>query len=398
MESLVNNVAESYFNICNEHKRGSGQGSIFVQYKRIGDPLTVSTAELTFRLVVGFILYRREGSMSCYSSSELLVKYFETFESFSSLLLGYEPFSQELYFFRTVLPIFDRLEPTAHLFVEICTSSTAATPTSNRSAIMYVWPQKAVSFEMVSTKPLIVSWCSLMLQKIAQFHSRSLRLQTAHPHLFEQLNVANPEPAQFNVQPVRLMLLWCVRKLQQYPQYVTSPPFRQGVSRFTTMIYDFGSLLKVPFWRSSTGSHCWVMCHQNFGLQSVIFQRERRGIPFDVKIFNCQTMGFASLAVDLVVPLFVELAAPNRPNNVRKLVRSYHAELQKLGPGFTVPSQECILAEMKKSVPFALYVLANRILLSNSMSRSENSLFKPNLWTENSLVDLCKYLINSKFI
>lgn len=398
MESIVENLAESYFN--ENREKAFGPKATFVKYKQIGDTRNVSIAGLSYQFAVGCIMYRKGEVMNDRPQARLLVKYFESSESEPSLLRGFVPFCQELHFYQTVLPLLDQMKPTKHLFVELCSSCTSATPTSNRNTIVFKWPSRAASFKRESANTINYPRCLLMLKTIAQFHVRSLHLEKANPDLFEGMNFACPQPGYLNTE---LVLPTLVRCLQQLPKdhrfWIKSfPLFREGLSRLTRMIDNFDHHLRVPFSRSSVSNHCWVMCHQNYGQESIIYEPAKRGKPAGLKLFNCQSMGFASLGVDLVIPLFVELGEFSRARHVHMLVSQYYVELQQAGSDLVGPSKECIMTEIQNSVPFALYALASRIVQANSESQSENSLFQSNLWTEELITDLFKYLITSQLI
>lgn len=399
MELLLSgNLAESLFN---EHlKQTVGEEAIFVNFGLHPDTRTVSIDGLSYKFAVGRLAYR-ESPASGLSAKNLLVKYFEASESEPGFVLGYLPFQLELHFFQSVLPMFDEMKPTKHLFAKFCMSCTSATTSSNRSAIIFEWPRKNAIFEKIpSTFSFGYSRCSLMLKRIAQFHAGSLLMKQLRPARYEEANFACPETGPLSTQLVLPSLVRCLQPLQQDRRMDSrsNPYFRHGVTHLAQILENFDHHLRVPLTRSSTDDQCWVLCHQNYGQHSVIFEYVSIASPTDMKIINCQSMGFASLGVDLVIPLFVEVGSSSRTRIVDKLLIEYHTELQQMDYDLVVPSMARILTEIKNSIPFALYVLASRILQAQSDLQSETSLFKPNLWKEALIIDLYKYLIYAHFV
>lgn len=397
MESYVRNVAESYFK---DHQvKVFGAAAVFVKFVQNAEVRTVSMADLDYQFVVGRIVYR-ESAQGVVAYKNLLIRYFEATELEPGLLRGLIPLAREVHFLQTMLPNLDAWKPIKHLFLELRVSSAAGTQSSNQNAVVWQRPAWFTRFEKVSSLAFGYAHCSLMVRRIAEFHACSLHVQTVYNALYENLNFANPQPLFFDTEPLLPTLVRCLQPLYQDPRYWNQSHlyFRNGVARLERMLETFVDHLSVPFVRSSTGNRCWVLCHQHYGQHSVVFEQDETGAPVDLRIFNCLSTDFASLGVDLVVPLFVELDGLSRAQYFDTLVGEYYAELKQTGCHFLGPSLRYVAAEIKKSVPYALYILAGRIVRAQAELQPENSFFQSTTWKEDLITDLYKDLIVSQFV
>ncbi|KAK7592988.1 hypothetical protein V9T40_007740 [Parthenolecanium corni] len=392
MKTFVKNLAQSYFN---ENRETFGEEAIFVTLI-LGEKFRkVTVAELSYTITAGTIIYRESTRASGHLSTNLLIKYFDATGSPPGLVPGFASFSQELHFLRSTLPTFDAAKPIRHLFPSFCASAVIATRSTNRNVVFFEWPLKA---DLGKAFPLGFSRGLLMVKRIAELHASSLLLQRNDAQLFENLNCAYLERTLFHAPSVLHVLLNCLQPLYADHRYETgsSEHFREGVTRLQRLLDDFDDRLNVPFARARAGDLCWVWCHRDYSQESVVFELASNKSPADVKIFNCQSMGLASLGVDLVVPLFVEIQRGVRSRYVKKLLRQYHVELHASCEG---PTYESILSEVHKCVPVALYVLARRIIRVQSQTASSTqSLFERKVWKESLITDLYRYLIEFKYV
>ncbi|KAK7592987.1 hypothetical protein V9T40_007739 [Parthenolecanium corni] len=386
MESFVGNLAESFFN---EHRETFGEEAIFVRFALGERGLKVSVAEFSYTIAAGTVFYRESAQASAHSSANLLIKYFDAGES--ELLPGFASFAQEIHFLQATLPFFDAVKPIRHLFLPFCASGAIATQSTNRSAILFEWPHKA---DLGKAVPLGYSRGSLLMKRIAELHASSLLLQRSDALLFDNLNCTFLEQAQLDAQLVLPTLRSCLQPLYEDPRYEDQydQHFHNGVLRLAFMLDDFAHRLNIPFVRANASDRCWVLCHQNYCQESVVFEQAGDQSHEDVKIFNSQMTGFASLGVDLVVPLLVELESDCRSRHLHQLVNEYRDELHIHCAG---PTLDSILSEIQKCVPFALYMLASRVMWVQSEAESmTKSLFERNVWTESLVTALFKYLID----
>lgn len=386
MESLTEVLVKSYF----EKNRNEifGSDAIFVGYQTIRHFISVSSINHSYRVMIVTITYRTDKVTKTTKNVKVLVKVSETSVPPPDSLREFSPLNGELYFFETVLKFLKGPKPSDELFLQNCSSCSSSTPTWKRMAIIFTWP---IGAAIIDASPLPYQRCSVMIRKIAQFHARSLWLKSETDELeFDRLSATHHfKYMNFNLEPVLVILRRCYHELNKEPQ------FAQNLDQFEAMLSEFECRLKAPFSRSSVGKHFWVMCHQNYGQDSVAFRGEAAVRSSCLGIFNCHSVGFASVGVDIVMPLLVEPMKSVRNECADKLVEDYRQRLHKVtGNNFSVNS---IKAEIKLSVPFALYTLAMRIIWANS-PLAQNSLFKPEVWTEEVLLDLCRYLVLSEFI
>lgn len=407
MDGLMKNLAESYFNDFVNKVQYGWLGSTFSSFLPVPNQPTVTLwiAGLSYRLVFGEIKYVRPDRVG--STTKFLIKYLKTSKWPPMTRQGTVPFTEEVDFYEKVLPAFAPVRMTSQMFLKFCTSDAIELPHDERKLIMYEWPESAAVFEYCW--PILdVEHCRMMLRRIGLFHARSLLMKASLPKVFEEWNDDNPPLQRFDVDRIRSTLLFCLDQLSQLsliPRYdgENAERFSQGVIRFEQMIGRFDELLMIPFLapveehpRPSAHESCWVMCHRNYGKESVLFVDGKE----DMKIFNCQSMGLASLGVDVVIPLFVEPLGRLTPNNVANMLRTYYTALTEVVPEDERPAgltEEFVKEEIKKSVPFALYTLASRIVYANTESQFQKSIFTPDVWTEYRVEDLCKYSINSQF-
>lgn len=389
MKSIVDILVRPYFE---DPASEFDSNTFYLGYQLVEEPINVRINSLIYQFIVGHIEYRRKDSLICSSSSEYLVKYCECSESEpDSQVFG--PFITELHFFRTLLPALDRVRPISHTFVKFCNSNISAPATSNKTAMLFKWPEGARLSEKIPVRSLGSERCSSMLKSIARLHAQSLQLCRNDPDgVFQISPFTNPLTALFDLDSVLSVLRECHEKLLLAREF----PDEDGVKRFGQMLDKFARKVHRAFQSSKTPESCWVLCHRNFGQENVLFKEAEGGL--DAIIYNCQSMGFASLGVDIAIPLFVELAAHLRNSHVRQLLGDYHAQFEQIVGNLNVPAPDCIRAQLKKAVPFALYTLARRILSAKSEVPVQNTLFRTNEWNEELMVNLCAYLIFEDFI
>lgn len=385
-------MAESYFN---EHlKQVFGAEAVFIKFELTESRRNVSIDELPYTFAVGRLTYR-ESPTTSQSTQTLLVKHYAPPEAQSEFPQGYVPFTREQHFFQTVLPILDKIAPTQLPFAKYYVSCAVASPVSCQNVMIFEWRPENVAFEKVPPT-FDHQHCLLMLKQIAQFHATSLLMKEQQSDLYNKSIEACPSQ-KFDSRLVLPFLRNCLQPLQQDSQ------FSQSVDSIDLILDNFEARLAVPFSSTKTDESCWVLCHQNYGQESVIFEQNEVKELSGLKIVNCQSMGFASLAVDLVIPLFVELRGANMGEVIDKLLEEYVNQLKEYvdqlkSSNVDCPDKSCILDEIRNSIPYALYVLASRVLRAQSDSQPQNSLFTPTWWTDSLITDLYKFLISAKYV
>lgn len=172
MKSIVDILVRPYFE---DPASEFDSNTFYLGYQLVEEPINVRINSLIYQFIVGHIEYRRKDSLICSSSSEYLVKYCECSESEpDSQVFG--PFITELHFFRTLLPALDRVRPISHTFVKFCNSNISAPATSNKTAMLFKWPEGARLSEKIPVRSLGSERCSSMLKSIARLHAQSLQL------------------------------------------------------------------------------------------------------------------------------------------------------------------------------------------------------------------------------
>lgn len=346
-----------------------------------------------YQLIRGRAIVYRVTDERFYQYPTILVKYFDSREQTAGFQDGSALFARELAFFRILLPVLVEVDASvAELVPKLYASRLAGSGFANKSAILMECPRGHLDLKCTSF--LEAALVSLMVQKIGHFHACSFVARGKRPDLLSNPNYSHPMFAHYGrVLPT---LERCLELLR------TDPANRQpnghlkgGLSRLSQIINDFGVYLNAGFARDAQ-NNCWVLCHQNYSRANVTFELDN-GVPVSVKILNWQSMGFASLAVDLVIPLFVETNSRPLTPLIDWLLEVYE-DAWRTVPEYLRPSRRCILREIRRCFPVALYALADRVVRAHSEAEADNLLFPRTLWNENLIVDFCTCLIAEDYI
>ncbi|KAK7592986.1 hypothetical protein V9T40_007738 [Parthenolecanium corni] len=348
-----------------------------------------AAANLRYNFVLGRIECRGGGGRRR-TCAKVLIKYFESRQQAPGSLDGYAAFAREIYFFRTLLPMLRRAKPLPSV-PKLYASRVAATVVAHRQAIVFEWPVELVHLNLSCDSLLGPSRLTLMVKRIAELHVAYWAAQRVQPDRWPLTSLAHvpytqPELAQS-------LLVRCYRPM--FENVDTLAHYAPAKLRLAQMLNHFGERLRAPF-SIALSNRCWTLCHQNYGQHNVVFEDFSYQQPRQLRIFNWQSMGLASLAVDLVIVMFVESEKKRGPL-VHKLIADYEAALQELPPEMR-PSREEIHVEIKRCVPVALFVLASRVLSAQSQKQPDCSLYPKSCWNEKLVVSLFKFLIQSGFV
>lgn len=333
-----------------------------------------------YKFVVGVINFESGGRSE--ETTLKLVKCIELVGQSSDVEGGYELFAREMTFFQTVLPAFDSVRQIRQLVPTFRASCATMTASSDVGTILFETPKGILNFDCPSF--VYPARLSSMVRVIAEFHACSFLTRQLNQDFF-----ANPKLST----PTRTKYTHALPKLRRFLTYFDGiPHYQLQMSRFRNMLDNFGDHLNLPF-SPAARNHCWVVCHQNYSKCNLVFQHRSTELP---TIFNWQSMGMASLGVDLVILLFIESNSTCK-SGLLEFVKEYHNILRQICNDLS-PSVEDIVNEIKKCVPFALYTLADRIVKAESEAHVDSPMFPATVWRDYLIMDLYKFLMIGEFI
>lgn len=388
MLTLINDLARVHLK---DYHGVSQDGCSSVEFHRAPQSSQVCITNFNFYFTNGFIKYKLNGQ-SHTSQRRIMLQCADLKQQIYDHSL---PSSTEIAFFKVMVPQMQQLtgRPMDHLFPGAYACRVGLTESSEKLVTIFEFPEGSV---VVGNALLDFSQLQLMARKIGEFHAYSFKMRSLKPGFGQDRHFVRPTYAgsdRVGAELQRCLQLWF--QDPQYPQLLSQDGFKFGVDHLQEMVKYFFIRLPRGF-NQQMAADCWVLSHQNYSQTSVVFDGQEA--QQDMRIFNWHSVGFASLAVDLVIMLFVEAAPETRSRAVfDQLVAIYREALASTFTDIQVPSADDILAQIKVCIPVALFVLGNRVLLAKVRSEREEAL-PESIWKEDLVVKVFEYLITGGFI
>lgn len=297
MDAFVNKLCQAYFQ-SHPDILESGPAARYEGFSHILEnrDIPVGVANLRYTFVHGRIEYRLASGPNRVSG-KVLVKYFDSLQQVVGAADGFASFAREVTFFRRLLPALQRHKRIGCV-PKLCASQVSATGTANQKVLLFECPAGVINFACCSF--LGETHLALMVNQIAELHVAYWLAHSADPTFWPAEKFVHWPFAQ--PQRVVPLLKRCFQPIDEIAQ--NSIAHVEAKERLRNLLDDFEERLRAPF-SLEVRNACWTMCHQSFGQNNVVFEHYRH-LPNQLRIFNWQSMGYASLGVDLVIVLFVE--------------------------------------------------------------------------------------------
>lgn len=285
-------------------------------------------------------------------------------------------FVNELIFYSMMRPFFDSLKKIDDLLPTFNGIFLQAATDINAGLIIF---DNLKNSEYISCPDLYLDYdhLAIMLRKIGQYHAYSYQAKKKNPIAFYSLSQSFTNTILL-IPPV--IISWIGKRFES-----ALKPLHKD-SRYTAglkTIEEMGKNLKDIFKQHmeiDKNDEMAVLTHRACRAENVLFRYENSK-PVDLKMLDWQTCKITSLAIDIIIVLYLEASQQTRDEKWDNLIDEYYTGLSQTFPNNDVPSKETIKNEIKKRLPAVLLILQQKFFKG------------PQVLDEDPMTDIIKDLI-----
>lgn len=233
-------------------------------------------------------------------------------------------FQREIYFYQTILPIFQKIVKEHGKIVD-CSPSLYCARSEVGKEILILENLNPKGYVMKSAIQLDYPHASLALKKLGEFHSYSFLTRVADPTSFEKLKVEElflkKEPPSEKMSFFRdLVINVAIKALADEDKHYTER-LQRFIDNLTNEMADAVD--------GKQAEPYAILIHGDFWTNNMLFKYDQEGKPCDIRFIDFQVCRYASPVIDLVYTFFCCCAPETRSKYYDRLLHDYHEALSK---------------------------------------------------------------------